>query len=75
MIRAVYGAGDQTQDVTGRVQALVRDGRLDIVVNKDTMGLDPAHDVKKTLWLTHSIGRGSQPQTVQVPEGRQIRLP
>jgi hypothetical protein len=75
VIRAVYGAGDQTQDVTGRVQALVRDGRLDIEVNNDTMGIDPAHDVKKTLWLTYSLGRRSQPQTVQVPEGRQIRLP
>jgi len=75
VIKAVYGAGDQAQDVTGRVQAMVRGGRLDIEVNNDTMGIDPAHDVKKTLWLTYSVGRRSQPQTVEVPEGRQIHLP
>jgi hypothetical protein len=75
VIKAVYGAGDQAQDVTGRVQAMVREGRLDIDVNNDTMGGDPAPGARKTLWLTYSLGRRSQPQTVEVPEGRQVRLP
>ncbi len=75
VVKAIYGAAGQTQDVTERVQALVRDGRLDIVANNSTLGTDPAPGAKKTLWLTYSVGRGSQPQTVQVAEGRQIRLP
>jgi hypothetical protein len=75
VVRAIYGVRGQTQDVTGRVQAMVRDGRLDIEVNNDTMGIDPAPNVQKTLWLTYSLGRRSQPQTVEVPEKRQVHLP
>ncbi len=51
LIRAEYGAGNQYRDVTARVQSLVRGDSLDVRVNNDTMGVDPAPGQHKTLRL------------------------
>jgi hypothetical protein len=74
IISATYGAGKQRRDVTDRVRSMVRDGRLHITVNNDTLGGDPAPDVRKALWVTYSTGRG-RPQEVRVDEGERLSVP
>ena len=54
--RAVYGKEGKGKDVTERLRAMVRDNRLDIKVNNDTMGGDPNEHVKKAI-----IGPGFNP--------------
>jgi hypothetical protein len=55
---AAYGKQGKGQDVTGRIRAAVRDNRVDIEVNNDTMGGDPNEHVKKTLKVDYTyMGR------------------
>lgn len=49
LIRAEYGAGNHWADVTSRVASLIRGNSLDITVNNDTLGGDPAPGTPKTL--------------------------
>jgi hypothetical protein len=74
IISATYGAGRQRRDVTDRVRSMVRDGRLYIPVSNDTLGGDPAPDVRKALWVTYSTGRGKQLE-VRVNEGERLSVP
>jgi hypothetical protein len=74
IISATYGAGRQRRDVTGRVQSLVRDGRLSIRVDNDTLGGDPSPNVRKVLLVTFTNGRGRQ-QEISVNEGDRVNLP
>ena len=74
IVRATYGAGNRTQDVTGRLRSLVRDGRLQITVNNDSMGTDPAPGSRKTLSVSYSNGGNSQ-QQARVSEGGQLSIP
>ena len=46
--RAIYGREGKGKDITGRLRAMVRDNRLDVEVNNDTMGGDPNEHTKKT---------------------------
>lgn len=74
VVRALYGVGDRAYDVTDRLnQMLARDGRIDLVVNYESMGGDPAEHQPKVLNLTWSDGR-SQRQ-LQVREKGRLRLP
>lgn len=52
LVRAEYGAGDRWSDVTSRVASLIRGNSLDIRVDNETLGGDPAHDRAKTLRLS-----------------------
>ena len=45
--RALYGDGRRTIDVTGRLNAQIRDGHLSIAVMNETMGGDPARNKPK----------------------------
>lgn len=74
IIRATYGAGNRTSDVTDRLRSLIRDGRLTITVNNDSIGTDPARGARKTLTVRYSTGRGREQQT-QVNEGGQLSIP
>jgi len=74
IISATYGVGKQRRDVTDRVRSMVRDGRLYITVNNDTLGGDPAPEIRKALWVTYSTGRG-RPQEVRVDEGERLSVP
>jgi hypothetical protein len=74
IIRAEYGAPGRTRDVSGRLQSMVRDGRLSTVVDNDSMGSDPAPHSRKTLWVTYSVGRSGQQQT-SVREGGRLEIP
>jgi hypothetical protein len=49
IIDAVYGAHGKEQDVTRRLNGLVSNGVLDIIVDNLTMGGDPAEGQEKTL--------------------------
>lgn len=74
IIKATYGAPGRTQDVAARLQAMVRQGRLNVTVNNTTLGVDPAPGASKTLRVTYSSGRGKQRQTT-VPENGQLNIP
>lgn len=51
LVRAEYGAGHTWVDVTSRVASLIHGNSLDITVNNDALGGDPAHGAQKTLRL------------------------
>ncbi|MCL4524337.1 MAG: hypothetical protein M1453_00450 [Acidobacteria bacterium] len=73
IIRATYGTNVRSNDVTKRVSAQIRDGRISMLVNNSTMGGDPDHDRPKTLNVTYSVdGREDR---VSVPEYGQLELP
>jgi hypothetical protein len=57
ILRATYGAGRRTADVTSRVQAMAPGGQLNFRVSNSVFG-DPAPNQKKTFQLTCGDWRG-----------------
>ncbi len=74
IVTAQYGEGPNRRDVTSRLRSMVRDGRISMPVNNDTMGTDPAPGRPKTLWLTYYAG-GQGQRNVAVRENEQLTLP
>jgi hypothetical protein len=74
IVRAIYGFGNQASDVTDRLRSMARDGRLDIAVDNDTMGSDPAPGRRKSLSIVYSIGGRGQ-QEKRVSEQDRMQLP
>jgi len=74
VLSANYGSGNRVRDVTGRLQSMIRNGRLSTMVNNTTMGIDPAPGAPKTLRVSYSVGRAGTQQVV-VQEGRQLSIP
>jgi hypothetical protein len=74
IISATYGSGNRNRDVTGRLQSMIRNGRLSTIVNNTTMGTDPAPGAPKSLRVSYSVGRAATQQVV-VQEGRQLNIP
>jgi hypothetical protein len=74
IVRASYGVPGRTQDVSARLQSLVRNGRLSITVNNSSIGVDPAPGAKKSLSVTYSANRGPQ-RNITVQEGQQLNIP
>jgi len=74
IISATYGARNRSIDVTRRLRSLIRDGRLDLTVGNAMFEDDPAPNTRKTLWITYSIGGGSQRQET-IAEGDRLRIP
>jgi hypothetical protein len=73
VIRATYGTSVRSNDVTNRLNSLIRDGQLSTQVNNTTMGGDPDHDRPKTLTVTYSVdGREDR---ISVAEGGYLKLP
>ncbi len=70
---ARWGFGAQQQDVTGDLQDLVRNNRLNIKVTPQTMGGDPAPGKSKTLTVSYLYGNQRKNKTV--PEGGTLTLP
>jgi hypothetical protein len=71
--RALYGADKRMMDVTGRLNAQIRDGQLRVPVRNDTMGSDPAKNKPKTLTVWYIFnGRANQ---VTVNENDYLQLP
>lgn len=73
ILRAWWGAGSQSWDVTSRVQSLVNSGVTNIVANNKAMGGDPAPNQYKTLTVVYSNGRGQR--QVRIPENQSLNLP
>lgn len=74
IVRATYGSGGRTVDVTDRIRNASRGGVLDLRVDNDLAGRDPAYGEQKTLRVTFTVGRGRE-QTREAREGERIRLP
>jgi len=70
---AVYGKEGKGKDVTGRIRAAVRDNRVDIEVNNDTMGGDPNEHVKKTLKVDYTVAGRRMSKVVN--EHDRLQLP
>ena len=74
IVRATYGSGGRTVDVTDRLRNISRGGVLDIRVDNDLASRDPAVGERKTLRVTFTLGRGRE-QTREAREGDRLRLP
>lgn len=72
--RALYGDGYRQVDITARLRSLLRDGRLEVSVDNDLAGTDPAPGVRKSLRVEFSLGNGPMQHTT-VQEGQWLQLP
>ncbi len=73
IIKAVYGKGGAGNDVTRRLQRMIQNNTLDIMVTNSNMGGDPNKGADKSLKVDYSY-RGQRRQVV-VNEGKRLRLP
>ncbi len=71
--RAEYGSGDRNFDVTARLNSQVQNGRLDMQVNNNTMGGDPARGIAKRLRVEYTYD--GRPQQMVINENSQLYLP
>jgi len=71
--RAVYGYNGKGNDVTNRVRSQIRNNRVEMEVNNDTMGGDPNKGNKKNLKVVYTYG-GKQ-RTKFVNEKDWLRIP
>jgi len=71
--RAIYGRNGRGDDVTLRVRSQIRDNRIDMQVNNDTMGGDPNHGTPKELKVVYDYG--GKKFTKVVREGDRLRIP
>jgi len=74
ILRATYGSGRGTRDVTSLVRSNLRDGRVQLSVNNYTMGGDPAPNTRKSLTVIYSYGNGPQRQA-SIYEGGTLSIP
>ncbi len=75
ILSAKYGAGRQQVDVTGRLQSLVNNGRLNVQVGLRSLAVsDPAPNVLKNLFVSYSVGNGKR-QTRSAQDGSYLALP
>jgi hypothetical protein len=72
---AVYGAvdGDGAVDVTARLSKLIKDGRLEVMVNNDLSGADPALMHKKDLLVDYVYD--GKPGHLVAHENQTLALP
>lgn len=73
LVSAQYGAGNRHQDVTRRVQSMVRNGLLNFTVGNDTLGGDPAPGQTKELRLRVREWNGRM-QNLRFREGQSVYL-
>jgi hypothetical protein len=73
IMRAFYGGAGHFVDVTELLRSMKRDGRLYVVVDNRTMGIDPDPEVHKLLRVLY-WHEGERRQVV-VPEHGELRLP
>lgn len=70
---AFYGSGYLTADVTSRVNSQVHGGQINLLVNDDSMGGDPAPGQAKALTVQYAIN--GETNQIVVNEGDTLRLP
>lgn len=73
ILQAVYGLGGRTIDVASRLQGMVRDDKLNVRVDNETMGSDPSHDTRKELYVLY-VYQGRR-KSVIIPEKSELRIP
>ncbi len=73
IIQAQYGVGNRFADVTSRLNSEIQNGQLNLQVNNNTMGGDPARSKDKTLRVQYMYN-GQRGQMV-INEGDYLRLP
>lgn len=71
--RASYGTRGRALDVTDLLNSRIEGDRLTLPINNDTMGGDPAQDVRKVLTVWYSYG-GSDLQA-SIDEGGTLNIP
>jgi hypothetical protein len=73
VLQANWGVEGRGQDVTERINGLVRGNQLNLTVNTGTLGGDPAPGAAKRLRVIYML-RGLRYET-NVPEGGSLVLP
>jgi hypothetical protein len=73
IMRAFYGGAGHFVDVTEQLRSMKRDGRLFVVVDNRTMGIDPDPNVQKVLRVLY--WHEGQRRQIVVPEHGELRLP
>lgn len=73
ILRAEYGVGGRRVDITNRLQMRVVGNRLNVRVNNDLAGTDPADGRPKELRVRYRINGREERRTV--PEGQRLSLP
>jgi hypothetical protein len=73
ILQALYGVPGRQTDVSGRLQSMVNNGSLNVRVNNDLSGSDPAPGSRKQLYVVYSY-RGEQ-RNMTVDEGNDLRIP
>jgi len=73
IIKAIYGKEGLGNDVTQRLQKMIKNNTLDIKVTNITMGGDPNKGADKTVKVDYTY-RGQRKQVV-VKEGDRLTLP
>jgi hypothetical protein len=71
--RGTYGAGYRTSDVTTRLNSQIQNNQLNLQVNANSMGGDPAPGQYKTLTVQYAIN--GQSNQVVINDGDTLRLP
>lgn len=73
IMRAFYGGAGHFVDVTDLLRSMKRDGRIFIVVDNRSMGVDPDHEVHKVLRVLY--WHDGERRQIVVPEHGELRLP
>lgn len=73
IVRAEYGVGDRTVDVTNRLNSLIQNGQLNFQVSNQIMGGDPFPGERKTLTITYTYDGRTDQATIY--EGDPLDLP
>jgi len=73
IMRAFYGGNGHFVDVTEQLRSMKRDGRLFVVVDNRSMGVDPDPSVPKVLRVLY--WNDGQRMHKVVPERAELRLP
>jgi hypothetical protein len=73
IMRAFYGGAGHFVDVTDQLRGLKREGRLVVMVDNRSMGIDPDPAVHKVLRVLY--WHDGERRQVVVPEHSELRLP
>lgn len=74
IVSASYGVGSRQRDVTSQLRGRISRDRLDVQVDNDMAGTDPAPGTPKQLTVTYTLGGGRE-QRVRVDENSRLAIP
>jgi hypothetical protein len=74
IIYATYGASGRQRDITYRLRGRVVNDRINVRVDNELAGGDPAPNTEKWLWVTYTVDRGAE-QRVRINENQRLSLP